>query len=110
MNKAELRRHADALADGAIDCIRSVLIKHNMGIIEGAAESMAKARTEALDEVLAMLEDLGNKAGKATPLEKGMRMALCSAADRVREMMTPNAQVQAGPAGVMAGIAPATES
>lgn len=92
MNQADLRKHADTLADGAVDCIRSVLVKHNMGIIEGAAESVATARAEALDEVLAMLEELHIKAQKPTPLEKGMRMALCSAADRVREMMTHNAR------------------
>jgi hypothetical protein len=94
MNKAELRKHADALADGAMDCIRSVLVKHNMGIIEGAAESVATARTEALDEVLAMLDELHIKAQKPTPLEKGMRMAIGSAMDRVLAMKTPNGEAK----------------
>lgn len=93
MNKSELRKHADALSSGAIDCIRSVLVKYNMGIIEGAAESVATARTEALDEVLSMLEELHIKAQKPTPLEKGMRMAIGSAMDRVLAMKTPNAGV-----------------
>lgn len=43
MNKSDIRKHADTLANGAIDCIRAVLVKHNMGIIEGAAESVAQA-------------------------------------------------------------------
>lgn len=89
MNKSDLRKHADALADGAMDCIRSVLVKHNMGIIEGAAESVATARTEALDEVLLMLEELHSKAQKPTSLEKGMRMAIGSAMDRVLAMKAP---------------------
>jgi hypothetical protein len=38
MNKVELRKHADALSDGAIACIRAVLTKHNMGLIEAAHE------------------------------------------------------------------------
>lgn len=92
MNKTELRKHAIDLAANATECIRQVLVKHNMGVIEGAAESVARARSEALDEVLAMLEELHSKVGKPTPLEKGMRMALGSAMDRVLAMKTPNAK------------------
>jgi len=90
MNKTELRKHAEDLAEKTTECIRAVLVKHNMGVIEGAAEKMAEARTEALDEVLAMLEELSDKVQKPTSLEKGMRMALGSAMDRVIAMKTPN--------------------
>ena len=93
MNKTELRKHAEDLAEKTTECIRAVLVKHNMGVIEGAAEKMAEARTEALDEVLAMLEELSDKVQKPTSLEKGMRMALGSAMDRVIAMKTPNAKV-----------------
>lgn len=93
MNKTELRKHAEDLAEKTTECIRAVLVKHNMGVIEGAAEKMAEARTEALDEVLAMLEELSDKVQKPTSLEKGMRMALGSAMDRVIAMKTPNAEV-----------------
>lgn len=94
MNKTELRKHAEDLAEKTTECIRAVLVKHNMGVIEGAAEKMAEARTEALDEVLAMLEELSDKVQKPTSLEKGMRMALGSAMDRVIAMKTPNALAQ----------------
>ncbi len=91
MNKTELTKHAIDLAANATECIRRVLVKHNMGVIEGAAESVARARMNALNEVLEMLEELSNKVQKPTPLEKGMRMALGSAMDRVIAMKTPNA-------------------
>ena len=93
MNKTELRKHAIDLAANATECIRQVLVKHNMGVIEGAVEKVAEARTEALDEVLAMLDELSNKVEKPTPLEKGMRMAHGSAMDRVIAMKTPNVEV-----------------
>jgi len=97
MNKTELRKHAEDLAEKTTECIRAVLVKHNMGVIEGAAEKMAEARTEALDEVLAMLEELSDKVQKPTSLEKGMRMALGSAMDRVIAMKTPNDRVEGPP-------------
>lgn len=88
MSKAELRKHAEALAENATDCIRAVLIKYNMGIIEGAVEERIKARNEALDDVLKILDDLHAKVEKPTPLEKGMRMAIVSVTDRVLAMKT----------------------
>ena len=61
MNKSDLRKHADALSSGAIDCIRSVLVKHNMGIIEGAAESVeaahAAGKLEAAQHILDMWKE-----------------------------------------------------
>lgn len=36
MNKTELRKHAEDLAEKTTECIRAVLVKHNMGVIEGA--------------------------------------------------------------------------
>ena len=98
MDKTAIRKAAIDLAANATECIRQVLVKHNMGVIEGAVEKVAEARTEALDEVLAMLDELSNKVQKPTPLEKGMRMALGSAMDRVIAMKTPNAKVTGSPA------------
>lgn len=38
MDKAELRKHAEALSGDALACIKAVLTKHNMGLIEAAHE------------------------------------------------------------------------
>jgi hypothetical protein len=103
MNKAELRKHAGDLAGNTVDLLRAVLVKHNMGVIEGAAEKVSEARNEALDDVLKMLEELHAKVQKPTPLEKGMRMAIGSAMDRVIAMKTPNVQVQRDSGGIIAG-------
>lgn len=43
MDKAELRKHAEDLADGPIACIRAVLTKHHMGLIEAAHEHGQRA-------------------------------------------------------------------
>lgn len=93
MDKTKLRKHATDLAENATECIRQVLVKHNMGVIEGTAELIAEARAETLDEVLKMLDELHANAGKPTPLEKGMRMAIGCAMDRVMAMKTPNTEV-----------------
>lgn len=97
MNKTELRKHAESLADVATECVRQVLVKHCMGVIEGAAEKSAEARTEAFDEVLKMLDELHATVQEPTPFAKGMRMALGSASDRVIAMKTPNAELTGGP-------------
>ena len=94
MDKTELRKHADALSDGAMNCIRAVLTKQNMGLIEAAHEHGKAGREQALNEVLRELEAMYDKADQATPMHKGMRMALSSASDRVRALMQPNAEAQ----------------
>lgn len=38
MDKAELRKHAEDLSGDALACIKAVLTKHNMGLIEAAHE------------------------------------------------------------------------
>jgi hypothetical protein len=47
MDKAELRKHAEALSEGPIACIRAVLTKHNMGLIEAAHEHGQRAGVAA---------------------------------------------------------------
>jgi hypothetical protein len=57
------------------------------------AEDVAKvARNRGLDEALGELALMYDKADQASPLHKGMRMALSSAYDRVKALMQSNTQ------------------
>lgn len=47
MDKAELRKHAEALSGDALACIKAVLTKHNMGLIEAAHEHGQQLRAAA---------------------------------------------------------------
>ena len=53
----------------------------------------AAGRERGLNEALFELALMYNKATQATPLHKGMRMALSSASDRVKALMQPNTEV-----------------
>lgn len=89
VSKSDLLKHAEDLSDGLTKCIRAVIVKHNIGVIEGSAEMMKEVRSETLDEVASMLDELIDKVQKPTPIEKGMRMALSIAIYRVKAMKPP---------------------
>ena len=94
MDKPTLRKHALKLSLWAHECISAILTKHNMGLIEAAREHGDAERLRALNAVLAELAAMYDKADQATPMHKGMRMALSSASDRVKALMQPNVEAQ----------------
>lgn len=94
----QYRQEAEALAEGTIDLMRAVLVKHNIGVIAGAHQRLNEAAAVILrqsDEIKLLKQHLRAVLEICRVWEpdyaSGMdRKTLVLAADAARDFMTPN--------------------